>query len=243
MLPAASLAVTLELVAAALSHAREESPRESCGLIARIAGELRYRRCRNLAEGHAHFHLSPEDFALAEAEGEVVAVVHSHPNASPEPSEADRVMCERWGLPWLIVNVPVGHWQVLCPSGYRARLVGRPFSHGVLDCFSLIRDYYAEVVGLDLPDFERPDDWWQKGGNLYLEGYERAGFVDVTGAPLREHDVLLMQLRAPVPNHAGVYLGADVVLHHLQASLSRRETYSGFWERITRRVVRHRSLC
>ncbi|MCP3065729.1 NlpC/P60 family protein [Myxococcus sp. K38C18041901] len=152
-------------------------------------------------------------------------------------------MCERWGLPWLIVNVPVGHWQVLVPSGYRAPLVGRPFSHGVLDCFALIRDYYADVMGLALPDFERPDDWWLKGGNLYLEGYERAGFVDVTGAPLREHDVLLMQLRAPVPNHAGVYLGADVVLHHLQASLSRRETYSGFWERITRRVVRHRSLC
>jgi proteasome lid subunit RPN8/RPN11 len=241
-------AVALDLapqvvIATALDHAREEFPRESCGLIVRAAGELTYRSCRNLAKGQAHFHLAPEDFARAEAEGEVVAVVHSHPNASPEPSEADRVMCERWGLPWLIVNVPVGHWQVLVPSGYRAPLVGRPFSHGVLDCFSLIRDYYAEVVGLELPDFERPGDWWLKGGNLYLEGYERAGFVDVTGQALREHDVLLMQLRAPVPNHAGVYLGADVVLHHLQNSLSKRETYSGFWARVTRKVVRHRSLC
>ncbi|MBZ4402421.1 C40 family peptidase [Myxococcus sp. AS-1-15] len=228
---------------AALAHAREVAPRESCGLVIRDAGELVYRPCRNLAEGNAHFHLAPEDFARGEAEGEVVAVVHSHPNVSPEPSEADRVMCERWGLPWLIVNVPVGHWRVLCPTGYTSSLLGRPFSHGVLDCFSLIRDYYREAVGLELPDFERPDDWWLKGGNLYLEGYERAGFVDVTGQALREHDVLLMQLRAPVPNHAGVYLGADVVLHHLQNSLSKRETYSGFWARVTRKVVRHRSLC
>ncbi|WP_141332211.1 C40 family peptidase [Myxococcus sp. AB025B] len=235
--------VPLRLVSAALTQARAESPRESCGLVVRISGDLVYRPCRNLAEGHAHFHLAPEDFARAESEGEVVAVVHSHPNASPEPSEADRVMCERWGLPWLIVNVPVGHWQVLVPSGYRAPLVGRPFSHGVLDCFSLIRDHFAEVVGIEIPDFERPDDWWLKGGNLYLEEYERAGFADVTGQALREHDVLLMQLRAQVPNHAGVYLGADVVLHHLQNSLSKRETYSGFWARVTRKVVRHRSLC
>ncbi|WP_163869601.1 C40 family peptidase [Myxococcus eversor] len=230
-------------VASAVAHARADFPRESCGLVVRVAGELVYRPCRNLAAGQAHFHLAPEDFASAESAGEVVAVVHSHPNASPEPSEADRVMCERWGLPWLIINVPVGHWQVLYPSGYRAPLLGREFSHGVLDCFSLIRDYYRETLGLELPDFERPDDWWAKGGNLYLEGYEKAGFVDVTGSPLREHDVLLMQLRAKVPNHAGVYLGADVVLHHLQASLSKRETYSGFWARVTRKVVRHRTLC
>lgn len=105
-------------------------------LVISIAGELVFRPCSNPAEGNAQFHLAPEDFARAEQAGEVVAVVHSHPNASPEPSEADRVMCERWGLSWLIVNVPVGHWQVLYPSGYRVPLLGRPFSHGVLDCFS-----------------------------------------------------------------------------------------------------------
>ncbi|MFY2562217.1 C40 family peptidase [Corallococcus terminator] len=98
------------IVLASLAHAWAEYPRESCGLVVRVAGELTYRPYRNLAEGQAHFHLAPEDFARAEADGEVVAVVHSHPNAAPEPSEADRVMCERWGLPWLIVNVPVGHW-------------------------------------------------------------------------------------------------------------------------------------
>ncbi|QQR47759.1 C40 family peptidase [Myxococcus xanthus] len=231
------------IVEGALVHARSEYPREACGLVVAASGKQRYVPCRNQAEGQAHFILHPEDYARAEAEGEVLAVVHSHPNAAPEPSEADRVSMERWGLPWLIVNVPVGHWRLWHPTGYRPPLVGRPFSHGVLDCFSLIRDYFQERLGLELPDFHRPDGWWDKGGNLYLEGYAQAGFVDVTGQPLREHDVLLMQLRAQVPNHAGVYLGADVVLHHLQNRLSGRETYSGFWERITRKVVRHRTLC
>ncbi|RKH93607.1 C40 family peptidase [Corallococcus sp. AB038B] len=232
-----------DVLSAALTHAQADYPRESCGLVVLVDGAQRYRPCRNLAAGQAHFVLAPEDYAQAEGEGEVVAVVHSHPNAAPEPSEADRVMMERWGLPWLILNVPVGHWRLYFPDGYRPPLVGRTFSHGVLDCYSLIQDYYWERLGLALPDFERPDDWWAKGGNLYLEGFGRAGFVDVTGKAPREHDVLLMQLRAPVPNHAGVYLGGDVLLHHVMGRLSGRETYSGFWERITQRVVRHASRC
>ncbi|GEL72983.1 hypothetical protein MVI01_47670 [Myxococcus virescens] len=111
------------------------------------AGEQRYVPCRKQAEGQAHFIIHPEGYAGAEAEGEVLAVVHSHPNAAPEPSETDRVSVERWGLPWLIVNVPLGYWRLWHPTGYQPLLVGRPFSHGVLDCFSLIRDYFSSTCG------------------------------------------------------------------------------------------------
>ncbi|WP_375745367.1 C40 family peptidase [Corallococcus interemptor] len=85
-----------------------------------VGGDHRYRPCRNFADGQAHFVLAPEDYARAEGEGEVMAVVHSHPNAAPEPSEADRVMMARWGLPWLILNVPVGHWRLWYPDGWCA---------------------------------------------------------------------------------------------------------------------------
>ena len=232
-----------DVLAAARAHAQAAFPRESCGFVVLVAGAQRYRPCRNLADGQAHFVLSPEDYARVEGEGELLAVVHSHPNAAPEPSEADRVMMERWGLPGLILNVPVGHWRLWPREGYRPPLVGRTISHGVLDCFTLLQDHCRERLGLKLPDFERPDDWWAKGGNFYLEGFGRTGFVDVTGQTLREHDVLLMQLRAPVPNHVGVYLGGDVLLHHVMGRLSTRETCVGFWQRITQRVVRHASRC
>jgi proteasome lid subunit RPN8/RPN11 len=235
--------MTPELLDQMRAHAARDFPREACGLVIQAAGALSYRACRNLADGQAHFVMSPEDIAAAESSGQLVAVVHSHPNAAPEPSQADLVMMERWGVPWFIVGWPTGEVREHRPSGYHAPLLGRVFSHGVLDCFALVRDYYAEALGLELPDFERGDDWWLKGGNLYLDNFERAGFVDVTGQPLREHDVPLMELRAKVPNHAGVLLDRGVLLHHVMGRLSRREAYAGFWERITRKVVRHRSLC
>ena len=36
-------------------------------------------------------------------------------------------------------------------------LLGRIWSYGENDCFSLIRDYY-KLLGIQLPDYERPDD-------------------------------------------------------------------------------------
>ncbi len=232
------------LIDAIREHARREFPRESCGLVIREPGGAeRYVPCRNLADGQTHFIAAPEDIAEAEAQGELIAVAHSHPNSAPEPSQADRVMMERWGVPWIIINVPVGHWRVWEPSGYRPSLIGREFSHGVLDCYALVKDHFAEALGIALPEFEREDDWWRKGSNLYLDNFSAAGFVDVTLEEMRPHDCPLIALNSKVPNHAAVYLGDDVILHHVMRRLSRREVYSGYWKRHTRRVVRHRELC
>ena len=79
--------------AAALAHAQEEAPRESCGLLTLRMGKARYHRCKNLAvDPEQMFVLDPADWVEAEdAWAEVVGVIHSHPITSPEPSQADRV--------------------------------------------------------------------------------------------------------------------------------------------------------
>ena len=78
------------------AHAEQEAPRECCGVVLRVDGDLRYQRCRNTfdaADGADRFRLHPEDYAAAEDAGKVLAVVHSHPNACANPSMADRVGC------------------------------------------------------------------------------------------------------------------------------------------------------
>ncbi|WP_373947539.1 C40 family peptidase [Pandoraea sputorum] len=214
-----------------------------CGLLLVRKGRMRYRGCRNLAQGTEHFVMAPEDFAAAEDLGEVVGVVHSHPDSPAAPSEADLVGCEATGLPWHILSWPTDDLRTIEPSGYIAPLIGRTFAHGVLDCWSLVRDFYARELGIELPDFERRDDWWAQGENLYMEGYPKAGFVVVNqDAPEKVGDVILMQRRAEVPNHAGVYLGGGLMLHHMHGRLSTREVYGGYWREITRCVLRHQNL-
>ncbi|MFW8567078.1 C40 family peptidase [Orrella sp. 11846] len=246
-------------------HALEDYPRESCGLIVADGDKQKYIRCRNVAENGQDFRLPAEDYAAAEDHGQVLAVVHSHIDRDAMPTEADLVSCEVTGLPWHTIAVgqdagedapKVLGWHSFEPSGYVAPLVGRSFTHGQLDCYTLIRDFYARELGIEIPDFDRPDNWWDKPeyGELYLENFQKAGFNRIDERP-RYGDVILMQYRSDRTNHGGVYISDEplksqpglhpvpnALLHHAMPRLSERVLYSGYWSDITRMIVRHKDL-
>lgn len=237
-------------------HAIAEYPRECCGLvIEEFEGEV-YVPCPNTAATpFEHFVLAASDFAAAEDRGEIVAVVHSHPGASAAPSVADKAMCEVSGIDrWIIValgvqadgSIGVDDWCEFGPSGYVAPLLHREFVHGVHDCYSIIRDWYRIERGIDLPDFVRADEWWKDGkSDLYGDHYREAGFVDVgVSVDFEVGDVLLMQIRSKndVPNHAGIYLGDGLMLHHMHGQLSRRVVWGGVWAHCLRSVLRYREV-
>ncbi len=126
--------LTGEIIEEIRAHAAQEFPKEACGVVIVRKGKQLYVPCTNLAASPSeHFILSPEDYAKAEDEGEIIRIVHSHPNTAPEPSEADRVGCENSGIPWLIVNWPTAKIFEFTPSGFEAPLIGRSFHHGILD--------------------------------------------------------------------------------------------------------------
>lgn len=233
-----------DLKQAIMAHALAESPRECCGVLVDVDGELEYVGCRNMADHPLQqFAIHHQDYAKAEERGEIVAIVHSHPFASVEPSEADRTACEASGMPWIIVNPQTEAMHQFAPEGHEAPLIGRTFVYGVHDCYSVIRDHYKRELGIALPDVDREEfGWWKNGKNLYVEQFERVGFVDVHDAP-RKHDCFLMQVQSNVSNHAAVYLGDNLILHHLVNQLSRRDIYGGYWMQHTSHVLRYRTLC
>jgi len=221
-----------------LEHAKQEYPNECCGVVIIFKGKERYHPCKNLAtEADDNFILSPVDYAEAEDKGEIIKIVHSHPASNPEPSQADLVGIERSGLPWVIVNPLTGSFTESEPSGYQAPLIGRRFVHGVLDCYALIKDYYETILEIDIPDFDRENYWWEKGQNLYVDNFQKAGFHRVDD--LREHDGIIIMSGSSTPNHAGVYIGDNKILHHVQHRLSSRDVYGGYWLKNTWAVVRH----
>lgn len=233
------MTLTEDLQAEIVAHAHACMPREACGLVVIQKGRARWWPGNNLAVGSDQFVLDPRDYAAADEAGDIVAVVHSHPYLPADPSQADRVACEASGLPWHIVSVPEGRWATLAPSGYRAPLVGREWSHGVLDCYAIIRDWYALERAVTLPDFVRFDDWWRRGENLYIDNFIAAGFYPLIDEQPEPGDVILMQVMSPVPNHGAIYLGDDIMLHHVQHRLSCRDVYGGMWRKHTTHVLRY----
>jgi len=221
-----------------LSHAARDFPREACGLV--INGV--YHSCENIAQNpQTDFAIDPRHWSR-----EVQAVLHSHPAGPDSPTETDMRQQRASAVPWGIAACMNGAWQPVFWFGdqiARPALIGRPFRHGVTDCYALIRDYYADK-GISLQEWARSDGWWNNGQDLYRNGFTTTGFRRIGESEAKEGDVVLANIRSPVPNHGGVYLGDGTILHHPQPggarlglraaqSLSRREPIGPFLKYIT----------
>lgn len=225
----------------AIEHARLVYPQEACGLVVIRRGFKRYVPTENSAKKPTKdFRISETEYWRASALGEVCEVVHSHPDADAYLSPQDSLMHKASGEAWTVIGLPDGpegeatvlHVEAAGPQP----LIGRIFLHAINDCYSLIRDFYQQERSVTLPDFEREDQWWLKGYDLYEQNFRLAGFMPVETP--EDGDVILMQIRSPVPNHAGIYLNGDL-LHHQPGRLSGRDCYGSYYRECTRRYLRY----
>ena len=236
--------ISEEVKEKALEHAKEDAPKESVGLVHIVKGRERYFRCKNQAEEpELHFCLDPSDYLKCEKQGEIIAVIHSHPTTNQNPSEADKVACERNKLPWFIVNPSTEKWSYYEPSGFTLPYVGRQWAHGIVDCYTLWKDWYKGELGIEMSEYNRQDDWWHKGENLYLDNFEKEGMREIKLEDIQYGDIILMNIESPVPNHAAIYLGENIILHHVTNRLSSRDVYKwgGYYHKMTAKVLRHES--
>lgn len=54
--------------------------------------------------------------------------------------------------------------------------------------------------------------------------------------------MIVMQVQAAEPNHAAIYLGDGLMLHHLYGRLSERAVYGGYWQERTIFTLRHKDM-
>ncbi|HDR1241565.1 TPA: C40 family peptidase [Pasteurella multocida] len=225
----------------AIAHAKQSYPHESCGFFVLKKGKLQYVACTNLAQDtEDEFLISVEDYARAEKIGEMRTVVHSHPNESCLPSIADQDAHKVSGLEWCIIGLEGDEVSMHFMPAVTVipDLYGRKFIHGMTDCYGFVRDWYQQELGIELPNYNRTDGWWNEGGNLYVDNFEHAGFYQVDD--LQVGDMIVMQINANVPNHAGVYLGDGLIGHHLYGRLSSKDVYGQFYRDRTTHIMRHK---
>ncbi len=234
------------------AHAVSDYPHECCGL---VVGD-KYQPTDNIhGTPTIAFKIADETMTQAIKGGQLQAVIHSHPGGPEYPSATDMTAQSATAVPFVIIPVYDG------PDGIAAHdpfwfgddcrpipeLIGRPFRHGVTDCYSIIRDWYRLECEITLPDYPRDWEWWQMGGDLYSHYCSAAGFVEIAADVVRMGDIALIQIRAEVINHAGVYIGDGLLLHQLGMSkpfdpsrLSCREPVTR-WRNHIRRWVRYQN--
>ena len=215
-----------------LNHAKKCGENECCGF---VIDNKTYMPCKNISPTPTEtFEISPDDWIQAETIGEITAIVHSHPNGLPILSEADQIYQQQTAVDWWIVcDNQIHKFRFIQP------LLGREFEHGKTDCLTIVRDAYM-LAGVDLPDYERADDWWHNGQNLYLDLLPKNGFERVDAEDIQEGDIILVCLGSETPNHAAVYIGNQHILHHCPDRLSKRDLYGGFWRNYTHSIWRHK---
>ena len=212
----------------ALAHAKEQDPKESCGLLIEIKGKEKYYPCKNLSNwSNQCFIIDPVDYAKAEDTGKILAVIHSHPTTQPIASQADMISCEDSKLPWHIVNPKTEQWGYYEPSGYKPPLIGRHWVWGVTDCWALVRDWYKETKGIILRDWERPITPEEFIADPMFERCAwRTGFRQLRPEEKLENgDLLFMSILTTGLNHVAIFIDGDV-LHHLADRISCKEPYN-----------------
>jgi len=102
----------------AIDHAIESVPNECCGLFIKTEKGYEYYRCKNLAHEIAaeSFVIDPLDFADGEDKGEVVGIVHSHPQNVLEFSKGDIASCDAIQIPFYLVCPDLDKMIVIQPS-------------------------------------------------------------------------------------------------------------------------------
>lgn len=242
--------IPLAVQRAAVEHAIEAFPEESCGLFVTAEdGAVQYVRVRNIHEDpRAGFEVPMADY-LAWGD-RVEGVAHSHPVPSFGPSWADMRAQLDFGVPFYITVLDHrGQYQDFFGWGDQlpvAPLLGRTFRPGVHDCYAAYRDFQWLAFGHRVPDFPREYQWWEPDDNgrtaenplpIHVQSPCFEPVAEL--ADLQVGDGLLLALRSTEVNHCAAYAGDGLIYHHLQGKISRRDPLVQ-WSRFVRQIVRYR---
>lgn len=223
-------------------HAKQVDPEEACALVIQKGRKQTLRICSNShPTPQEHFRIAAEDWAAAEDQGDIVAVLHSHPGdgARAIASDLDMQQCNLTGVLWGIYAPDSDHYTEITPS--EPSMIGRPFILGSDDCWGLIMAWH-EKQGVNLSDWRVDYPWWedQYKDNLYQDNWYKEGFRESEEKP---GCMVIMQVSANKWNHAGIITEDGQLLHHLYGTPSATTPYkAGYFRDRTVICLRHKDL-
>ena len=159
-------------------------PKETCGFILQDSSVV---ECTNTSIEPDTFTISAQD--TAKYYDDAVACWHSHANYSGF-SPADIKACKQLNLPYAVWNCSGSESFWLDPQ-QSAGLLERPWNYGVYDCYSAVRDWYWQQMGVAMGDYERlyEGEWSTRGFTHFEENFAAEGFTRLPATvPLERGD-------------------------------------------------------
>lgn len=230
-----------KVIEKAKEHGLNAYPKEACGVV--IDDE--YIPCDNVAyDPKSDFIIDPKDYLSIKLGNKTIqAVIHSHTNGLHQPSKADMEKQIQMKIPWGIILATKDSVTDILWFGDQVPirdLVGRPFIHGVYDCYALARDWFRIQKNILLPNYPRHDQWWGKGEDMFTQFFLDAGFYEIH-KPKNVGDIIIGKIMGKVPNHCAIYIGDGLILHHLSKRLSNREP-ADRWMKFVTMCLRHKDM-
>lgn len=213
---------------------------EMCGLVI-----LQNNICKVVGVTNSHtnpsnnFKLNEIEYALStDLSDEITAVFHSHINGKG-PSFIDKFNCNIHKIKYIIYEIVNDKFYFIHPKDIN--YLNRKFEIGHNDCYSLVRDYYREELGIKLRNYYRDQSWFVGEKNLFDELFEECGFIKVDD--LKENDCILFKINNKIySNHIGVYLGNNKFLHHPIRNNSEIIELNGLYKNNINYFIRHESF-
>lgn len=105
------------------------------------------------------------------------------------------------------------------------------------DCFGLLRLFYHEELGVDLPDYDKPyaEDWWQDE-RLILDLYKAFQFKKVKSFEVG--NVVVFNNTSDNPGHIGIILDDTHFLHMTTHGVAVNNYRYGRWARMIHSIFK-----
>ena len=192
-------------------------------------------------------------------------IFHSHVGDSQgsKLSQSDILNSKKLKIPYLVYHAQFCEWDYFDPNSINSYplldnphpensvefYLGQQWQWERFDCYTLFRNYYRGVLGINLRDFSRlgdedciADTKW----NQYTDNYASQGFRALNDDDeLQDHDVMLMTLVGNQIHHCAIVIDAKnkIAIHVLgEQRFSKRFKFGRGWMERTRLVIRHKSF-
>lgn len=223
-----------------VSHAERTPQEEACGLVVRPkeGKKLIAVECPNSADDPAHnFRIDPVHYADFLRAGTLAGIYHSHPGTDAEPSPADILAADILGLPFWIYATAAKEMRVYAPRAAKQPLLGRAFIPHFQDCYSLLQDA-CQLAGIALGHISRKTGAFIAGTHSRWFDWIAGNSGILVSTPKPGTIALIAMGGAAKPNHCGIYVGWNTLLHQRNDQASGHDTWAGSdWERFAMYLI------